>query len=365
MRDLREFRLTLKFPAGALEVKTIASLVAYLQTDLFRGKSLAAQVFSDESSCMEAVDGDAVDAFLRAVAAGRRVAWVGSDRSTRGAGVSYGSSSMELPWQAVTVVGYPQAGYEHAFVDVCRLLRPRHGLFVPVYEGQLGAQDDVLEMAVQHRYGIFGYWPDSLDVTRARAIASLLPRIDYEMPDPAGMPSRIGWLNYWHSEVAARFEFPESKKDQRLMPLARQFDDGSWLVKLTAEPLDLERADHVETLAWAYWRFDKIGKRMTPTTKTAKVRSKQSHRDAATNDQSKRYALRERDANGQWWDSAAEPIVAASAEDALRIYFARNAHGRAPKAGESLRKLSAAYDEIAAEVGLTSAENLDAVEVEA
>ena len=58
-------------------------------------------------------------------------------------------------------------------------------------------------------------------------------------------------------------------------------------------------------------------------------------------------------------------LHAASAEDALRIYFARNAHGRAPKAGESLRKLSAAYDEIAAEVGLTSAENLDAVEVEA
>ena len=220
-------------------------------------------------------------------------------------------------------------------------------------------------MALERDYGMFGGY-DLKSIELAKLLGPLLPKLSFqEVASGDGAPARLGWLNYW-SELAARaLGFPDPDKDARILPLCRRTEAGAWFVKLTDEPLDLLRPDHVEALAWAYWRFDKIGKRMKPTAKKAKSRARQGDVEAAATEGLKLFVLRERDTSGQWWDSAVQPIRAASAEDALRIYFARNAHSRKPKPRETLAKLSDAYDGIAAEVGLTRAVDIEAVEVQA
>ncbi len=222
----------------------------------------------------------------------------------------------------------------------------------------------ILEMALERDYAMYGHRPQFPKVKLAKTVAPLLPRLSFSIFDPEGLPNRLGWLNYWHPDVAKELGFPDPEKDARILPLCHRTESGAWSVKLTEESLDLTRPDHVEAIAWAYWRFDKIGKRMQPTAKKIKPRVKQAEADVATALGFKIFVLRERDENGQWWDAAVENIRAKSAEDALRIYLARNAYGRAPKASESTRKLRDAYDGVAAEVGLTRSENIDAVEAE-
>lgn len=249
---------------------------------------------------------------------------------------------------------------ETAFLKLAESLGVGSVHYVPQASRSGGWTREVIEIALQRQYAMHGAESSSVEI--ARGLAALLPRLRFQtVDDIGGAPARLGWLNYWSARAAGAIGFPDDSKDQRLMPLARRLDDGAWFVKLTAEPLDVMRPDHVEALAWAYWRFDKVGKRMTQTTIANKVR-KGGHDKKATGDRTKRFALRERDVNGQWWDSAAEPITADSAANALKIYFARNAYGRKPKANESLRKLADAYDEVAAEVGLTRAADIEAVE---
>lgn len=263
-----------------------------------------------------------------------------------------------LSMQAVA----PVDEHQGFFCELANKIKPDCLHYLPMRTGPVGFVSSTLEMALQ-RDKAHGQSDRATEV--ARALGPLLPRLTWDVkPGDDGRPSRLGWLNYWSARAAQGIGFPDPQKDERLMPLVKQLDGGAWFVRLTEDPLDLERPDHVEALAWAYWRFDKIGKRMTPTTKTAKPRVKRSDQDTAANDEGKRFALRERDENGQWWDSSVELIVAASAEDALRIYFARTAYSRKPKSSESLRNLSNAYDEIAAEVGLTRAKDIEAVELQ-
>ena len=260
----------------------------------------------------------------------------------------------------------PPGAAESLFVEVVDLVQPAHSFHNPLQEGAVGRVATILACALERNADLCGRCEP--DGSISRAIAPMLPRVRF-MGLPIGdiRPNALGWLNYWSAPTAAALGFPDPDKDARILPMCRQLSEGAWLVKLTEDPLDLRRQDHVEAIVWAYWRFDKVGKRLSPAAAKAKPARRSPDREipsAADTDSKTTFVIRERDANGQWWESAAERVAAASAEDALRIHFARMAHGRAPKPKETLQRLRQAYDGIAAEVGLTRSEDLDAVAID-
>jgi hypothetical protein len=265
-------------------------------------------------------------------------------------------------WLCVWVVAsLGQVQHEPLFVALSELLQPRHAWHVPDYEDAEGLQGTILEMALQRDFRMYGFEADSKDVTRAELIAPLLPRMPFAMPDPMGLPGRLGWLNYWRPDVATALGFPDAGKDATLLRWSYRTPSGAWLVKLTEDLLDLARPDHAEALAQAYWRFGKIGKRMRPA--VAKAAPQRREAPAATADRLKLFIVRERDASGNWWTSATDPVRASSADEALRVYFARSAHGRAPRRGDTLSKLRDAYDALAVEVGLTMSADIEVAEI--
>lgn len=89
-----------------------------------------------------------------------------------------------------------------------------------------------------------------------------LPR--REMPHPS-VPPGLGWLLYWSEQTANRIGFPDLERDTHLLGRTGRTAAGAWLVRLTAEPLDLQRADHLQTVKDAYERFPAIGDRGEPS----------------------------------------------------------------------------------------------------
>lgn len=100
---------------------------------------------------------------------------------------------------------------------------------------------------------------DEPDFGLVQRMTNLLPAIVAHGADDR--PRRVGWLTYWSAATCAFMGFPDPEKDAPV--LARSFltAQRAWLIKLTDEPLDLEREDHRAALAWAYKRFDRLSPR--------------------------------------------------------------------------------------------------------
>ncbi|NPC70432.1 hypothetical protein HPP05_11800 [Corallococcus exiguus] len=75
------------------------------------------------------------------------------------------------------------------------------------------------------------------------------------------IPHRLGWLNYWSAASARVLGFPDPSRDAELLSRARHTATNDWVVRLTDEPLDLDKPDHLDALLRAYERFQKIGGR--------------------------------------------------------------------------------------------------------
>lgn len=72
-------------------------------------------------------------------------------------------------------------------------------------------------------------------------------------------PAQLGWVNYWSPDAAAYLGFPDEQLDAELLTRSMRTETGAWLVKITPDPLDLTRADHLVTLAKMYARFPRAG----------------------------------------------------------------------------------------------------------
>lgn len=72
-------------------------------------------------------------------------------------------------------------------------------------------------------------------------------------------PEQLGWVNYWSSEAAAYLGFPQESLDAELLSRSTRTGAGAWLTKVTLDPMDLTRADHVVALAQMYLRFPRAG----------------------------------------------------------------------------------------------------------
>jgi hypothetical protein len=75
-------------------------------------------------------------------------------------------------------------------------------------------------------------------------------------------PAILGWINYWSAETCEYLGFPEAARDGDLLRYATQTPQGSWIVKLCDEPLDVSLEPHVEMVASVYGRFPRLGIRI-------------------------------------------------------------------------------------------------------
>lgn len=92
-----------------------------------------------------------------------------------------------------------------------------------------------------------------------------IPRLQdftYAGPAMATQPMYLGWLNYWSAATCAFLGFPDEDEHAALIPGSYRTPAGAWLVKLTAEPLDIRRSDHIDILAAAYRSLPRIGMRI-------------------------------------------------------------------------------------------------------
>ena len=74
--------------------------------------------------------------------------------------------------------------------------------------------------------------------------------------DSMELPTELGWVNYWSPLTCKRLGFPDADRDTQLLSLSKKTPAGSWLVKLTPEPIDLTKSADVAALKSAYERFD-------------------------------------------------------------------------------------------------------------
>lgn len=140
-----------------------------------------------------------------------------------------------------------------------------------------------LGMGIIESFGdlIACYWavasPLSLSRMTSRIAASLddLNYVDPDNPVPPGFPrmyhfgekyepwnpDKVGWLNYWSPKTCEHLGFPDESKDRELLKRSKRLKNGAWIVRLTDDPMDPSRPEHLEILRWAYRRFDSLGVR--------------------------------------------------------------------------------------------------------
>ena len=82
-----------------------------------------------------------------------------------------------------------------------------------------------------------------------------------DFPKPS-LPDSLGWINYWSGEVANFLGFPDPNRDQELLTRCVHTERNAWVVKLTEEPLDFGRTEHLAAVQAAYQRFNKLGVRI-------------------------------------------------------------------------------------------------------
>jgi hypothetical protein len=77
---------------------------------------------------------------------------------------------------------------------------------------------------------------------------------------PPEEPPWLGWQNYWSEQAAAMMGVKESSRDLNVFTTAEHLAGGGWLLRVTDQPLDPKRPEHMARLAAAYNRFPKLGR---------------------------------------------------------------------------------------------------------
>jgi hypothetical protein len=143
---------------------------------------------------------------------------------------------------------------------------------LPLDANGIAAAGDVLEAISEAAHAFWGHatpFAAALDIVhqqrgphKTEPPPRGLPWINRseELSSPE-IPHRLGWLSYWSAAAARAIGFPDPERDADLLSRARRTASGGWLVRLTDEPLDLDKPAHLDALKRAYERFPEIGGR--------------------------------------------------------------------------------------------------------
>ncbi|HET9450241.1 MAG TPA: DUF5953 family protein, partial [Aggregicoccus sp.] len=96
-------------------------------------------------------------------------------------------------------------------------------------------------------------------LARTPALAAL-PRLRAgipALPTPEA-PLSLGWLNYWSAATAHWLGFPDEARDAEWLSRSTRTPAGAWVWRLTEQPFELSRPEHLEALARAYARFERL-----------------------------------------------------------------------------------------------------------
>jgi hypothetical protein len=77
--------------------------------------------------------------------------------------------------------------------------------------------------------------------------------VDYQFP------RFVYWINYWSKEIAEAVEF-NYERDKDLFHECFQTPLGSWILRITAAPLDVKIPEHLGKLKKIYKRYPKVGR---------------------------------------------------------------------------------------------------------
>lgn len=157
----------------------------------------------------------------------------------------------------------PWPRQERLLVEACDVLGALTGFVTPdAASNQLGSHS---AMGIQN----FPAGTEVLEM-RSRELREILDRTGLTLPlihpiylggvlTHSAQPQILGWLNYWSAATCEYLGFPDEKRDAALLAHSYRTPAGAWLVRLTAEPLDVSRDDHVAALSAAYARFPRLG----------------------------------------------------------------------------------------------------------
>ena len=141
-------------------------------------------------------------------------------------------------------------------LELCEKIMVAIGDAVWAYTGQLTP----LETSLRLRGAQLGHDPIE-DLSWLSAQLPQLRYCAYDGLEAAEQPEILGWMNYWSETTCRYLGFPDRERDRPLLAHSYATPKGAWLVKVSAEPLDVRLPQHLEVLSWAYERFPKLGVR--------------------------------------------------------------------------------------------------------
>ncbi len=113
--------------------------------------------------------------------------------------------------------------------------------------------------------GYLGKIPNSQIMFSDRAVEDIL----YGLPPVADFtrhglvdyqfPRFVSWINYWSKEIAEAVDF-NYERDKNLFHECFQTPSGSWVLRISKDPLDVTIPEHLELLKKVYKRYPKVGR---------------------------------------------------------------------------------------------------------
>ncbi|MEO6242723.1 MAG: DUF5953 family protein [Bacteroidia bacterium] len=154
----------------------------------------------------------------------------------------------------------------HAFVRTVVVV-PNEEKHINIMNSLIGGIGDTMQAyyAEVASPGYMGEIPSSQIMFSDRTVDDIL----YGLPPVADFakhglvdylfPRFVYWINYWSKEIAETVDF-NYERDKNLFHECFQTPSGSWVLRITKDPLDVSIPEHLELLKKVYKRYPKVGR---------------------------------------------------------------------------------------------------------
>ncbi len=174
------------------------------------------------------------------------------------------------PDKFLHLIGLPRMAFErlnsHAYAYTS-IEVPGEGKNISILNSLLGGIGDAMQAyyAEVASPGYMGEIPSSQIMFSDSAVENIL----YGLPPVADFtrhglvdyqfPRFVSWINYWSKEIAEVVDF-NYERDKNLFHECFQTPSGSWVLRISKDPLDVSIPEHLELLKKVYKRYPKVGR---------------------------------------------------------------------------------------------------------